>query len=217
MKIDLHVHSSYSMDGEIYPKEILKYAKKIGLGGVAITDHNNIKGSLEAFKIAEDILIIRGIEISAFEGHVLAYGISENVEKGLSIAETIEKINDLGGIAVAAHPFRFGSGMGKNNLFNNKFDGIEIMNGRNSSRANIKACKASKTLKRSGIGGSDGHIFSEFGRAYTICDATTEREVIDCISKNKVAVDGISRNFFDTYTYFKKITGEWFKRGFKRI
>ena len=50
MKYDLHTHSKYSSDGYIEPKMMVKIAAKVGLSGIAVTDHNTIKGGLEAKK-----------------------------------------------------------------------------------------------------------------------------------------------------------------------
>ena len=65
MKLDLHVHTEYSLDGIVSPQEYLKIVKKQGLAGLAVTDHNEIKGAVKVFKLAKehkDILVIRGVE-----------------------------------------------------------------------------------------------------------------------------------------------------------
>ena len=114
MKIDLHIHSIYSSDGTLEIKEILKLARKIGLDAIAITDHNEIKGALKAKKM-NIIPVIRGIEISSKEGHILAYGVDCKIPRDLSVEETIDRIRDCSGIAVAAHPYRYWSGLGEEN------------------------------------------------------------------------------------------------------
>ena len=78
IKLDLHVHSQYSEDGAGSPKDIIRSLKKKGLQGMVITDHNTVKGSLKAVKIApKDFIVIPGIEISTADGHMLAL----NIEK----------------------------------------------------------------------------------------------------------------------------------------
>ena len=116
MRLDIHVHSSYSNDGSQSPEEILKHAKNIGLAGIAITDHNEISGSLKLWKDNRDIrdfIIIPGLEVSSSEGHILALGIKETIPRELTPGETIQKIEDLGGVAIASHPYRFWSGLGE--------------------------------------------------------------------------------------------------------
>jgi len=105
MKIDLHIHSKYSYDSYLEPKTIIKIAKKRNLDGVAITDHSSLKGSKEAKKIADDFLIIESSEIKTSTGEILAYGIQEEIKPKQSIYETIDKIHEQDGIAVAPHPF----------------------------------------------------------------------------------------------------------------
>jgi len=46
MKYDLHIHSKYSHDSLLSPDNILKVARKRGLGGIAVTDHNTILGGI---------------------------------------------------------------------------------------------------------------------------------------------------------------------------
>lgn len=100
------MHTQYSYDGLITPKELVYYAKKRGLDGVAITDHDTIEGAL---KIAREtnFLIVPGIEISSSDGHIVGLNVSEAIQKGLSASETVDRIHDAGGIAIACHPSAF--------------------------------------------------------------------------------------------------------------
>jgi len=79
--IDLHIHSSFSSDGEFSPGEIVKMSKKMGLQVISITDHNSIKGVKPGMEAAEAVglTLIPGIEIDClFDDlnlHVLGYNI----------------------------------------------------------------------------------------------------------------------------------------------
>ena len=78
MKLDLHAHSNYSLDGIAPPVQLIKYAKKVGLKGIAITDHNEIIGAVKAQKFSnDDFVVIPGIEISSNNGHILGLNIKE--------------------------------------------------------------------------------------------------------------------------------------------
>jgi predicted metal-dependent phosphoesterase TrpH len=84
MKLDIHIHSSHSNDGSVSPKEILKYAKKIGLQGIAVADHNDLSGSLKLakdFSDEKDFVVIPAMEVSSSEGHIIALGIREAVNR----------------------------------------------------------------------------------------------------------------------------------------
>ena len=128
VKADLHVHTIYSHDSLITPKDLVFYAKKRGLTAVAITDHDTVEGALKIAK-ETDFLIIPGIEVSSRNGHIVGLNLQEPVEKGLSSDETVDKIHEAGGLAVACHPFAlFKGSLGKPT--NAKFDAIETINAR---------------------------------------------------------------------------------------
>ena len=77
MKCDLHCHTFYSYDSTTPPPEMVEAAIKRGINCLAITDHNEIRGALEAIEYAKDksILIIPGIEIKSKEGDILGLNI----------------------------------------------------------------------------------------------------------------------------------------------
>jgi len=221
MKIDMHCHSSYSADGNLSVEALLSHAKKIGLDGIAIMDHNEIKGSLKACKIARELnlVAVRGTEISSRDGHILAYGISETVPKGLSSSETLEHVERLGGLAVAAHPFRWYTGVKKKVLLSNKFSAFEARNGRSLSMTN-KSVERLASQRGLGItGGSDAHKLAEVGRAITIFNESYEKEedLIEAVIRKKTRVDGTGRPLISSIRYAAKCVGGWFKRGMKRI
>ncbi|MDP8012347.1 MAG: CehA/McbA family metallohydrolase [Thermoplasmata archaeon] len=211
MKFDIHVHSKYSSDGVMEPNFILKLAKKNNYDGIVITDHN----SMEAYGHLDrnGLTIIKGEEVSSCCGHILAIDIEEFIPKGLSIEETIEKIKEQGGIAIAAHPYRFWSGLGEKNTSRNKFDAIEILNSRSFKKDNDKAKRLSYELKLPGTAGSDAHLEHEFGRAWVIVNNDLHKEII----KGEAKVGGYSRNFNDTIKYVTRSVSLWIERGFKKI
>jgi hypothetical protein len=109
---DLHIHSTYSWDSVSSIRAILKYvSENTDLDVIAITDHNEIRGALEAQQLAPSygVQVIAGSEISTVEGHLLAYFIERNIMEGLPLIETIQRVRDQGGICVAAHPMARGA------------------------------------------------------------------------------------------------------------
>ena len=88
-------------------------AEKMNLTGLAVTDHNTAKFHKKEH-IKSSIIMVPGIEISTSKGHIIGLGIAENIPKKMSIEETIERINELGGLPVISHPFDFTrKGIGK--------------------------------------------------------------------------------------------------------
>jgi len=184
LKIDLHVHTHYSYDSLITPEELVFYAKKRGLDAVAVTDHDRLDSAL---KIAKETAfpIIPGMEISSSNGHILALNVVELIPKRLSADETVDKIHEAGGIAVACHPVTFfKESLGKNT--NSKFDAVEVINA-SAFPFNYSVRNGRKMASRLGIAqvaGSDAHYGPEIGCAYTLVDAELEvDEIIKAISK----------------------------------
>ncbi|MEM3226682.1 MAG: PHP domain-containing protein [Thermoplasmata archaeon] len=212
MKVDFHVHSKYSPDSSTEPKDLIKYAKKIGLAGFAITDHNSF-GAYETVKDEKEIMIIPGIEVSTLSGHVIGLWVKGNIPKDMSVEETIIKIHESGGIAVAVHPYRYITGLKEKNVRANKFDLIEIMNGRCLTHNNKRSEILAKSLNLPVSAGSDAHYLEELGRVYL----ELENLSIEGMLKNANHADGSSRDIKGTIKYSGKVVKEWIHRDFKRI
>ncbi|MBK8428688.1 MAG: PHP domain-containing protein [Lewinellaceae bacterium] len=104
---DLHVHSIYSGDATTTVRAILKQAADVGLNVIAITDHDEMRGSLEAQELASKygVEVIPGAEVSTKEGHLVALFIQTLPPAGLSLIDTLIHIGKQGGVAIAPHPF----------------------------------------------------------------------------------------------------------------
>lgn len=192
LKVDLHVHTCYSSDSNVSLNSLLAEIKRKRLDGVAITDHDTVKGALETVKIVSSMtsehqpIIIPGIEVSTERGHIIGLNVTECIPKGLSVIETIERIHEAGGIAIAAHPlslFKDGVGL-SSKILSLGFDAIEVIN---SSlfpfRLLVGICK--KFAKENNLpqtAGSDSHVIEAIGLAYTLIN--TEDRSVDSIIKS---------------------------------
>ena len=176
VKADLHVHTTYSHDSVITPKELVFYAKKRGLTAVAVTDHDKVEGAL---KIAAetDFLIIPSIEVSSRHGHIVGLNVHELIPRGLSADETVDRIHEAGGVAVACHPFALLKGsIGKH--VSGKFDAVETINASAFpfNRATSKANQLAERLKLPKVAGTDAHYGPVIGQAYTLIDSEANVE-----------------------------------------
>jgi predicted metal-dependent phosphoesterase TrpH len=154
------------------------------LDAVAITDHDRIDGALKIAKEA-DFPIIPGIEISSLSGHVVGLNLHESIPEKLSASETVDKIHEKGGLAVACHPVAFMKGsVGKN--ANARFDAVEVINA-SAIPFSYSVKYGEKIASRLGIArvaGSDAHYGPEIGCAYTLIDAELQvEEIMKALSK----------------------------------
>jgi predicted metal-dependent phosphoesterase TrpH len=105
---DLHTHTSWSHDCQVEPAELIEHAEREGLGAVAVTDHNEFGGALEAVELARDreLIVIAGEEVkTAAQGEVIGLFLQEEIPRGLSFEETIAAIREQGGLVYVPHPF----------------------------------------------------------------------------------------------------------------
>jgi len=105
---DLHMHTSWSHDCSIPVDELLDHAESIGLGAIAITDHNRFGGAQEAAELARgrDLVVIPGEEVKTdTQGEVIGLFLREEIPRGLSFADTIAAIRAQDGLVYLPHPF----------------------------------------------------------------------------------------------------------------
>jgi predicted metal-dependent phosphoesterase TrpH len=105
---DLHMHTSWSNDCTVETADLLDQAESIGLGAIAVTDHNVFGGALEAVELADggDLIVIPGEEIKTDnQGEVIGLFLSEEIPRRMSFADTVAAIKEQGGLVYVPHPF----------------------------------------------------------------------------------------------------------------
>jgi predicted metal-dependent phosphoesterase TrpH len=220
--LDLHNHTRYSPDSKVDPAELVRLAGKLGLHGVAITDHNSVDGVRVAMEAARDLkgfVVIPATEISTSEGHVLAYGVTTAIPRDLSPPETVERVGAAGGIAVAAHPYRFWSGLGEKATLSAKFAAYEVHNARTLRAGNQRASKLAARTSVGRTGGSDTHFLRELGRGVTALNSgpASVDDILQAIASGKTSGTGLDRGPGETVVYVTKCVSEWVLRGMHRI
>ncbi|MEM1507198.1 MAG: CehA/McbA family metallohydrolase [Candidatus Bathyarchaeia archaeon] len=198
LKFDLHVHTCYSGDSSITLEDLIVQIRAKKLDGVAVTDHDTVAGAVKIAKAFEAIskrskpdrlMVIPGIEVTTKQGHILGINLATPISPGLSVEETVEKIHDAGGIAIAAHPrapLKKGVGLNEK-IISYGLDAIEVIN---SSvlpfRLSTNRCREfAMRYNLPQTAGSDSHIPEAIGLAYTIindCDRDID-SVIESIKK----------------------------------
>jgi glycosyltransferase involved in cell wall biosynthesis len=160
---DLHMHTDHSPDCATPVDVLLETAKRRGLGAIAVTDHNEISGALEARDRADGIKVIVSEEIkTAHEGEVIGLFIESKIPRGMSMQETIEAIHDQGGLAYVPHPFdRLHSVPDYEHLLKvvESIDVLEVFNARVAVSAfNEEAVRFAAKYRVVVGAGSDSHV-----------------------------------------------------------
>lgn len=96
VKIDLHMHSAYSQDGEHTPQELARIAAREQIGVLALTDHNSVRGVKEMIAAgkAAGIRVIPAIELdclfAGYEPHLIGYGIDPDLPAFAAVEAHVE-------------------------------------------------------------------------------------------------------------------------------
>ena len=181
MLIDIHTHTyPMSDDSLLTPEKLISEAKRIGLDGVCITDHDRFWDPADIIKLGKDndFLTIPGCEVTTEEGHVLVYGLREYIF-GMHKSDFVrDLVNEAGGAMVVAHPYRrvyrenapqdpdSYNEMVERALRNPVFglvEAVEIKNGRGTEKENLFAEKIAERLSMPTTGASDAHKLSDIG------------------------------------------------------
>ncbi|UCE44058.1 MAG: PHP domain-containing protein [Candidatus Bathyarchaeota archaeon] len=178
LKIDLHVHTCYSSDGVTTLREVAAYAKRRGLDGVAITDHDTVEGALK-LQGKKGLIVVPGIEVTTLGGHVLALNVTSPVPSGLTLSQTIQKIHEINGVAVMAHPFALLK-VARAACGPQSFDAIEVINASTVPFAisTHLSRRLAFRLNLPQVAGSDAHYGPEIGSAYTLVNADPEADEV---------------------------------------
>ena len=168
--VDLHMHTDHSSDCATPVEVLLATAREQGLGAIAVTDHNEISGALDARAKAADygVKVIVGEEVmTATQGEVIGLFLEEKIPRGMSLAETIAEIRRQGGLVYVPHPFdRMHSVPDYEHLLAvvEDVDAIEVFNPRIAIPAyNEEAVRFAAKYRIVGGAGSDSHVAQGLG------------------------------------------------------
>ncbi len=171
IEVDLHMHTDHSPDCATPVEVLLETARDRGLGAIAITDHNEVSGALEARRIAAemgDIKVIVAEEVkTAEQGEVIGLFLEQKIPRGLTMAETIAAIRAQGGLVYVPHPFdRFHSVPDYEHLLDivEEIDVLEVFNPRVALTAfNEEAERFARKYRIVPGAGSDSHVAQGLG------------------------------------------------------
>jgi hypothetical protein len=203
-KADIHIHTTFS-DGLNEPEDVVNYVvSHTDLSVIAITDHNTIDGARSAYAYwqkhraeFDGLEIIKGVEISSSDGHILGLFLEEDIPRNMSPADTVAAIHEQGGLAIAAHPFTHllpftdFHGIGRR-IAHLPLDGVEE---RSSVPTEIYANVMTAVYNRrhanhATLGSSDAHYLTMIGKTYTLFSGQTARDFRQAVEQKQVKAGG---------------------------
>jgi glycosyltransferase involved in cell wall biosynthesis len=161
--VDLHMHTDHSYDCATPVEVLLAEARTRGLGAIAVTDHNEISGALEARSKADGVKVIVAEEVKTTDqGEVIGLFIEEKIPRGGTLAEVIAEIKRQGGLVYVPHPFdRLHSVPDYEHLLGvlDDVDAIEVFNPRVAiTEFNEEAVRFAAKYRIPAGAGSDAHV-----------------------------------------------------------
>ena len=174
LKVEFHCHTNASNDSLTHPRDLVDTCRRKGIDRVIVTDHNTIKGA-QAAQALDPKLVIVGEEIMTTRGEILAAFVQEEIPKGLSPAETIQRLRDQSAFISVSHPFdewREG-GWQEADLLEilPHVDAIEVYNSRCMlPKFNRAARQLAERHNIAGTVGSDAHAAFELGRSLMLLE-----------------------------------------------
>ena len=172
MRIDLHLHSRFSHDGQSTLDDIVKRCRELGLDRIALTDHNTVEGALELARIEPELAIV-GEEAKTREGEVIGLFIDRRLPPYLRPEETMDLVHEMGGLTYVPHPFdRNRAHFRAERLVElaDRIDIIEVYNPWCEAEANRAAASMAADLGKATATGSDSHSAAELGRSWMEID-----------------------------------------------
>lgn len=198
-KADMHLHTLYS-DGTASVQAVLDHVEAgTDLDLIAITDHERIDGALRAREIHAagnySFELVVGEEVTTRRGHVLALFITDRIPALRPLPETLERIHDQGGIAIAAHPLApLTPSLGTRSLLaaQRDLDAIELMNPSAAGRARRRDRNRlnAEILHLAAVGNSDAHVLDGIGTAWTWFPGSTADEYRAAVAGRTTGPDG---------------------------
>ncbi len=175
MKFDLHLHTNrHSPDSVTDPFDLLRAARRAGLDGVVLTEHDYLWPDDELAELRSfdpGLVILSGMEVTGRGGDVLVYGVTDPkpLPRGIGWAELVREVHRQGGAAVAAHPNRWGQPFER--LVREtgvELEGIEVMSNNMDDELRVKAADLLVRYPQyAQLGNSDSHAPATVGCCYT--------------------------------------------------
>lgn len=177
MLFDLHIHTRFSPDCLSAPEDVLEKAKRRGLNGIAITDHDTIRGGLETRDRNRDpdFHVIVGSEIKTEAGDVIGLFLKKEISSRIAL-DVVREIHEQEGLALLPHPFR--GGRSPREDVAEAVDLFEVFNARTRPESNRRAGELAGRLGKLTVCASDAHFASDVGTCSVLLEGADIRSAL---------------------------------------
>lgn len=172
LRVDLHLHSDFSHDGQSSLEQLIERARKCSLDRIALTDHNTVDGAVKLARMAPALAII-GEEAKTREGEVIGLFISRRLPPYLRPEEVMDLIHEMGGLTYIPHPLDPRRSHFRAERIVDLADRIDIIETYNpwcDAGANRASAALARDLDKVTATGSDAHSAHELGRSWMEMD-----------------------------------------------
>ncbi len=184
MILDLHTHSVQSDDGRAKVANYCQWIRKkeLPLDGLVLTEHRQWDDTSD-YRALEDeygLLILKASEVETDYGHVLVFGVNDDLVNSFDFANVANPLPDVldaakrcGAFAAPCHPGRKNVGLFAHYDKKGPVDGVhtvEVLNGGSIPGEDELSVEKASEFGYRGFGGSDSHIVSRVGYCATEFD-----------------------------------------------
>lgn len=192
---DMHLHTSrHSPDSAINPFSLVRHAHQLGLSGVVITEHDWLwnEEELDELRAATPGLqVYAGVEVSAYEGHFLCYGVHDlsRLPKAIKVKDLCHEVHAQNGVIIAAHPYRWGQNFDEILNQETLLDGFEVKTSHMDAECRKKAlARHEEHPAWAGLGNSDAHQLEVVACCYTVFpqDIRDQTDLLEALRSGQV-------------------------------
>jgi len=204
LKTELHCHNSFSnfhvgeeeapYDCNVSIRDQLERSYNLGLDAIFVTNHNTLDGYHQLLQYKKDHVKFHNISVYPAEeittdtgAHVLAYGIHNEIQSGLSLDDIIDEIRKQGGVSSAPHPFSLLDALRGSAK---RCDMVEVFNSNNVDiLSNVRATQFALDNNMIQVSGSDSHVISTLGRCVNMIESeNTLDSILQSMKHGKIEI-----------------------------
>ncbi len=209
LKVEFHCHSNASRDSLSRAEDLVATARQRGIGRLMITDHNTIRGALEARQLDSELVVV-GEEILTLDGELLAFYVRDEIPRGLPPEDAIHILRQQGAFISIPHPFdlrRHGWALEDLRRIAPLVDAIEVFNSRSQLPLfNNQAAQFAASHSMAVTVGSDAHTLDEIGRSNLTLPFFSDADGLRQVIRQGIPETQLSSPFIHFSSFVARLT-----------